>query len=518
MLDRDSFLMYILKLRGYPVPVNPSPSREWCAYVRVSKVKGREGESFHSPAEQEERIRRSTSEPVLRVFPDLDVSGGTWVREGLDDALAWMREKPSQRGMIVMDIDRLGRDLHGSLAFLKAMDDAGMKVRVLADEIETADPDGMLKWQVLMLMADYQRQKIGARWKSIQSRRRAGLPSGGGARFGYRIEEAGDPPVKRQVPDPVTGPALRQCYLDYTNGAGYQAMVKRLNDAGIKTTRGGDWSTHSLRRALDSGFGAGQLRLTPGGFAEGIHDPVITKEEWEAFLRTRDRRAQLPSKVRTPRWYLSGIARCGLCGATLVVSSHQAPGASVICSAYTNKRTCTGVWVPKWALEHSVTNWVGAHLQEIAAQAWDSSTRDEAREGAEARLQRAKERLLRAQEALARLAHGYATGLLDETAVAAARPVLLAERDAADQEASEAHLAIDSLLPVGADEYDRLINATDGMTPSEWGHLLGRVLRSIKVDATTITYEPVIGPSQSVPRPGPRPRAAQARTEIGTFA
>lgn len=498
--------------------VSSHPPREWCAYVRVSKVKGREGESFHSPAEQEERIRKSTSDPVLSVFTDLDVSGGTWVREGLDAALAWMREKPARRGMIVMDIDRLGRDLHGSLAFLKSMDEAGLKVRVLADEIETADPDGMLKWQVLMLMADYQRQKIGARWKSIQSRRRtAGLPSGGGARFGYRVETVGEPPVRRQVPDPATGPALRQCYLDYTNGAGYQAMVKRLNAAGIKTTRGGEWSTHSLRRTLDSGFGAGLLRLTEGGFAKGAHEPVIDEDEWKAYLRTRDRKRQLPSKVRSPRWYLSGLARCGLCGSTLVVSSHTAPGASVLCSAYKNQRTCDGVWVPKWAIEHAVTNWVGAHVQEIAAQAWDTSTRDEAREAAEARLAAAKQSLQRAQEALSRLAHGYATGLLDEDAVTATKPTLLADRDAAEQEASAAYLAIDSLLPVDADQYDRLINATGDMTPSEWGHLLGRVLKAIKVDAETITYEPVVGQPHTVRRPGPRPRAPQARTATGTF-
>src|SRR3954470_9039765 len=48
--------------------------------VRVSQVKGREGDSFASPAEQRERIAQACERDgmvVLDVIDELDVSGGT---------------------------------------------------------------------------------------------------------------------------------------------------------------------------------------------------------------------------------------------------------------------------------------------------------------------------------------------------------------------------------------------------------------------------------------------------------
>jgi site-specific DNA recombinase len=507
--------------------VTQSIQREWCAYVRVSKVQGREGESFHSPAEQEDRIRKSTSEPVRKVFTDLDVSGGTWAREGLDGAVAWMRQKPKQRGMVVMDIDRLGRDLHGSLTFFKSMDEAGLKVRVLAEEIETAKPDTMVKWKVLMLMAELQREKIGERWKSIHSRRReAGRPASGKQRFGYqRLPKGHDCPPRRLpdgamqaheegdfVPDPVTGPLLAKCYRDYTKGAGYQSLVKYLNDKGATTSRGTAWSTHSLRRTLDSGFGAGLLiQSHDGSYLPGRHEPVISEDEWKAFQRARSRRKEKPSKVSTPKWYLSGIARCGLCGHGLIVSSHLDPNASVLCGAYKNTRVCTGVWIPRYMVETAVSHWVGGHIGDLAAHAWDASGRDEARVALEARLEAARQAQEQAQEHLSRLATGYATGLLDERSVRDARPALEAAKEEADAAFTAAYDEFAALAPVDLDEYERLARAGDGMTPSEWGHLLGRVLRSVRVTNTSLVFEPVVGEVAEVPRPTRRPRAPQAK-------
>jgi DNA invertase Pin-like site-specific DNA recombinase len=60
--------------------------------VRVSQTKGREGESFASPAEQRERIEAACDRDglrLLRVYDELDVSGGTPLaqRTGLRSAV-----------------------------------------------------------------------------------------------------------------------------------------------------------------------------------------------------------------------------------------------------------------------------------------------------------------------------------------------------------------------------------------------------------------------------------------------
>lgn len=492
--------------------------REWCAYVRVSKVGGREGDSFHSPEQQEQEIRRATPGKVVTTFVDLDVSGTTFNRGGLEDALAWLREAPTRRGLAAYDFSRIGRNAREFLALVDDVAEMGAELLTVNERFDTTTPEGRLMLTQFAGLNEFYSRNIGRRWKSVQQRRvEQGLPSGGGARFGYRLERG------QQVPDPVTGPALRQAYLSYTAGAGYQAMVKRLNDAGLKTSRGTEWSTHTLRRCLDSGFGAGLLVTRSGGREEylpGAHEPVISADEWEAFRRARERRRQLPSKVRTPRWYLAGLVRCGYCGATLSVGSFRDPQGSAICSAYKNSRTCRGVWVPRWAVEHSVTNWVGAHVSELAAHSWDTSARDEVREDVERRLAAAQGCQERAQAALQRLAHAYATGLLDEASVTAARRDLDAERQAAEDEVAALHAELDALLPVDADDYLRLAEATEDMTPSEWGQLLGRVLREVRVTAEELTFVPVVGEPRTVARPQARQgaRATQPRTASGRFA
>src|SRR5690348_13423488 len=86
-------------------------------YVRVSAVRGREGESFISPVEQEDRCRAALRARGLQageVFTDLDQSGGKMKRPALDEALERVRGGESG-GIIVARVDRFGRTVVGAL-------------------------------------------------------------------------------------------------------------------------------------------------------------------------------------------------------------------------------------------------------------------------------------------------------------------------------------------------------------------------------------------------------------------
>ena len=64
-------------------------------YVRTSDVRGRAGEGFISPKEQEQRCRAlatARSYKTGEVFTDLDVSGGKMQRPELDKAIARIRD------------------------------------------------------------------------------------------------------------------------------------------------------------------------------------------------------------------------------------------------------------------------------------------------------------------------------------------------------------------------------------------------------------------------------------------
>src|SRR5215212_7332249 len=99
---------------------SPQPEqrgRRLDAYVRVSRVARRDGETFISPKMQEERIRAwaqamghviSDDGPDNGTWHELDVSGGKMDRPKLNEIMARIDAGESD-GIVVFTLDRFGR-------------------------------------------------------------------------------------------------------------------------------------------------------------------------------------------------------------------------------------------------------------------------------------------------------------------------------------------------------------------------------------------------------------------------
>ena len=80
-------------------------------YIRVSRVKGREGDRFISPDVQRERVdalARAGGHTVVEWIEDLDESGGTMRRPGMERAMR-MVETGDAQGVAVARLDRFSR-------------------------------------------------------------------------------------------------------------------------------------------------------------------------------------------------------------------------------------------------------------------------------------------------------------------------------------------------------------------------------------------------------------------------
>src|SRR5947199_8111601 len=104
--------------------MSPKIKKPLDIYVWVSRVGGREGDSFISPKVQEERCRALATArgyKVGEVFIDLDQSGGTMDRPEFNRALARIQAGDSG-GIIVARIDRFARTLQGALNTLQEIE------------------------------------------------------------------------------------------------------------------------------------------------------------------------------------------------------------------------------------------------------------------------------------------------------------------------------------------------------------------------------------------------------------
>jgi DNA invertase Pin-like site-specific DNA recombinase len=84
------------------------------AYIRVSAVKGRGGESFISPHVQRERIEAWAhlhDRTLVWHEPELDVSGGRMDRPIFDQIMARIRAGESGGVVVVAKLDRFARTL-----------------------------------------------------------------------------------------------------------------------------------------------------------------------------------------------------------------------------------------------------------------------------------------------------------------------------------------------------------------------------------------------------------------------
>ena len=162
-------------------------------YVRVSRVGGREGDSFISPEIQEEKCRalaKARGLKVGQVFTDLDASGGKMNRPEFKKALARIKSGASG-GIVVARIDRFARTLLGGLSAIDDINDAGGVVLTADGEFDTSTATGELVLSILLSLAQFELRRIREGWKDAQDRARARGVHIGKPRFGYTRQQDG---------------------------------------------------------------------------------------------------------------------------------------------------------------------------------------------------------------------------------------------------------------------------------------------------------------------------------------
>lgn len=134
----------------------------------------------------------------------------------------------------------------------------------------------------------------------------------GRAPYGYRV-------VDRHLHiDPVEGEVVREIFRRYLDeGEGVRIIARRLNEAGVPTRRGGTWSMVSVRGVLRNPVYTGTYRRL-GVVVATEHDALVTRGRFYAAQeRLAQRRTSGGPQGRT-QYLLSGLARCGYCGNSLI--------------------------------------------------------------------------------------------------------------------------------------------------------------------------------------------------------
>jgi DNA invertase Pin-like site-specific DNA recombinase len=280
-------------------------------YIRVSRVAGREGDSFISPDVQREAIARyvkGAGHKIVGEELDLDQSGGKIDRPGFERALAAV-EAGEADGIAVAKLDRFARSVAGAAKALERLEAAGGSLVSVDLGIDTSTAAGRLMRNVLTALAEFELDRIRDNWAEVRDRAIArGIHICKVPPVGYRRGDDG-----RLEPDPVAAPIVREVFIRRAGGASWNELGVFLDEK-LPRENGGAWSRQTVGGVVARRTYLGEARQGDVVNADA-HSPIVTRGEWEAAQHGAAGPAWEKRGGGAP--LLAGLLRCASCGFVL---------------------------------------------------------------------------------------------------------------------------------------------------------------------------------------------------------
>lgn len=214
---------------------------------------------------------------------DHDFSGRSLNRPGLQELRD--RARPDLT-VIVWKYDRLARSVGGHSILVDELRDKG------TDVVSVTEPGGKVPRQMLSIMAEYFSDQHSERITAVREQQaNRGQFTGGDTPFGYRrkhsemvIGKDGNPRERRSGPlviDPEEAEIVREIYDRFIAGESSYTIAVDLEQRGVPR-RGGYWHTYMVMSILRRPVYAGLTTHHRVIVAIGQHDPIVTRETWDA--------------------------------------------------------------------------------------------------------------------------------------------------------------------------------------------------------------------------------------------
>jgi site-specific DNA recombinase len=356
------------------------------AYVRVSKVAGRSGQSFISPEVQREQIERwaqAHGHTLTWHEPELDVSGGSMSRPVFDLIMQRIASGQSD-GVIVAKLDRFARTLVGALSTLEEFERHGAVLISVAENLDLSTPMGKAFLRILLVFAELERDRISENWETATDNAIArGVHIAKFTPVGY---ERG--PDKRLVPD-AQAPAIREAFLMRAAHRTRTEIARTLDELAPRP-RGGRWTNSNVDRIIKNRVYLGEA-YRGKAINPDAHEPIVSLAEWQAANLAPVRAAHRGKRPNL----LGGIVRCAGCRYVLAPqvfgAQRRNPTRVYRCRALHSAGACPQpASISREALDHYIE---AVWREQMQAQALSIGQDSEALQQASVKLQDAEQEL-----------------------------------------------------------------------------------------------------------------------------
>lgn len=320
-------------------------------YIRVSS----EEQALHGISVEAQReilrawgVVRQSGEVVL--YEDAGFSGKNTDRPALRRLLEDVRAG-RVASVTVWKLDRLSRSLRDTLSIIEdELQPMGVALHSVTESIDTSTPSGRMMLNILASFAQLEREQDSDRVVMAHKHlARDCRYLGGHVALGYRVGED-----RRLELDPVTAPIVRRVFDMYLSRCGYAEILEYLNgEASGFFRRTSPWKKSDLNYLLKNEIYAGvyvrkigQDKRTKITAPEVVRVPggvpaILSEAEWSRVceLRAANRTQSAAYRARTV-YPLTGLVRCGVCGALMPLEHGGKARDGSVERYYTCRRRC----------------------------------------------------------------------------------------------------------------------------------------------------------------------------------
>ena len=315
-------------------------------YTRVSTAAQTEGFSLEA---QQERLYEYAEYRDLEIAGDYcdagksgkSIKGRPEFQRMMDDIIS---QKDNISYVLVFKLSRFGRNAADVLKSMQLLTDYGVDLVSVDDAIDSSTQGGRLTLTILSAVAEIERENITDQFMAGRLQKiRDGKWSGGSVPYGYRS-------VDRELTiDPYEAKIVRKIFdLYMQEDMGATSVAVTLNDEGyLRKENGGadqrpftyDFIVNVLDNPLYCGklvFGRRTNKKGPDGkllkpdpkhavMAQGMHETILTEEEWNAVQEKRERLSKNNYELDDPERIslLSGLVRCPMCGSGMIHTKNK---------------------------------------------------------------------------------------------------------------------------------------------------------------------------------------------------
>ncbi len=295
-------------------------------YCRVSTEMQREKESIEN---QRSRLKQYCGDYSIEpaFYVDDGFSAKDTKRPALTRLIADIKNG-EVKAVLVTKIDRITRSIKDLIDLLELFEEHSVSFKSITQPIDTASAMGRGFVRLLGEFAQLEREITSERVsEDMRHRAEKGVWNGGVMPYGYsRLN-------KKLVINEKEAKNLQAIFNKYINLESLRGVTHWLNSNSYKTRNGLTWATSSIRRVLSNPTYIGKtwynkrvssktthrLKNRPKEewiVEDGKHEAIITKEIYDKVQAILERQFKEP-KRKGSHYLLSGLVRCGHCGATL---------------------------------------------------------------------------------------------------------------------------------------------------------------------------------------------------------